>query len=574
MGLLHGIAAKIFGLAAFLLLLTIGLVGVLASQVADAEHELGVLREHEVPLLVAIATTEEAGLRRRLAFERWFGAMNASPPNEAIVAEASRNYDSYSGILAAALADLRSRVAAFPADAERRVALAEVDVLLAQLEAEYPQVTIRQAQMLELQRAGRHAEANQQVLLLNDLQNTVQRQRETLVRRVSGMAVEAAQSLEARQRTALRLTLAASLVTVLLGLAVAALVTLWLTAPVRALTGAVDAVRGGKLDTALPIRSRDEIGALTEAFNFFVDEMRAKEHIRRTFGRYVDPRVMEQVLKTGGEAVTAGERRRMTIQFADLVGFTELSERLTPSLMVRVLNRHFTLQAEAVQAQRGVVDKFLGDAVLAYWGPPFVDESQQVTLALRSVLAQIAAMETLRAELPELTGLRRDPPQISLRVGLATGDVLVGNIGSETACGYTVIGDAVNLASRIESINRLYGTHVLLGQVTAGAVEGQFELREIDAVAVKGKREATRLFELLGEVGQVPAARLRTREVYARGLAAYRAADLTSAEQAFRQCLAESPDDGPSQLMMKRISRFHVEPPPQGWDGTWVFDTK
>src|SRR5204863_9282716 len=143
------------------------------------------------------------------------------------------------------------------------------------------------------------------------------------------------------------------------------------------------------------------------------------------------------------------------VLFADLVGYTNMSERLTPSRMVTLLNRHFGLQAQAVHDHSGVVDKFLGDAVMAFWGPPFVNGGDDALLACRAAQAQVAMIAMLRKEIPEITGLRKDAPTLDLRVGICTGEVIVGNIGSENTRNYTVIGDTVNLTSRLEGANRI-----------------------------------------------------------------------------------------------------------------------
>jgi len=156
----------------------------------------------------------------------------------------------------------------------------------------------------------------------------------------------------------------------LLGLAVAALITNRLSRPVRSLANAMRDVQGGNLNIELPVSSRDEVGRLTDSFNFFAKELRSKERLKQTFGKYIDPRILEHVLaQSGSEAVGSG-RREMTVLFADLVGFTGLSERLTPLLMVTLLNRHFGLQALAVQEHHGVVDKFIGDSVMAFGVSP------------------------------------------------------------------------------------------------------------------------------------------------------------------------------------------------------------
>src|SRR5882762_4113023 len=303
----------------------------------------------------------------------------------------------------------------------------------------------------------------------------------------------AAKATEQRERRVFWLTIAATTSTVLLGVTVAAHITNRLSRPVRSLATAMHDVQQGNLDIQLPVGSTDEVGRLTDSFNFFVKELRSKERMKQTFGKYIDPRILEHVLAQPGAEAVGGGRRDMTVSFADLVGFTSLSERLTPLLMVTLLNRHFGLQAIAVQEHHGVVDKFVGDSVMAFWGPPFVKPEEHAVLACRAAQAQLGALDALRRELPEITGLRRDAPTVELCIGICTGEVVVGNIGSENTRSYTVIGDTVNVAARLERANRLYGTQILIGETTAQAVAQKFETREIDIIFVKGKTETTRI---------------------------------------------------------------------------------
>ena len=198
---------------------------------------------------------------------------------------------------------------------------------------------------------------------------------------------------------------------------------------------------------------------------------------------------------------------------------------------------------------------------MAFWGPPFTRAEDHVLLACRAAWGQLAALEVLRRELPELTGLRKDPPAIDLRIGICTGEVVVGNIGSENDRSYTVIGDTVNLAARVESANRIYGTQILLGETTAQALGPHFETREVDTIAVKGKTESTRIFELLGPAGQVPENVLRLRELYSQALLAYRAQDWDAAEMTFRACLELRPNDGPAALLLKRTETLRRNAP-------------
>jgi adenylate cyclase len=319
----------------------------------------------------------------------------------------------------------------------------------------------------------------------------------------------------------------------------------------------------------LPVGSTDEVGRLTDSFNFFVKELRSKERMKQTFGKYIDPRILEHVLAQPGAEAAASGRRDMTVLFADLVGFTGLSERLTPLLMVTLLNRHFGLQALAVQEYHGVVDKFVGDSVMAFWGPPFVKPEEHAVLACRSAQAQLVALDTLRRELPDLTGLRRDLPAIDLCIGICTGEVVVGNIGSDNTRSYTVIGDTANLAARLERANRLYGTQILVSETTAQAVASQFETREIDTISVKGKTETTRIFELMAAAGQLSEESARLRERYEEARRACLAQEWDLADATFRECLQIRPNDGPSRLFLERIQVLHRDPPGNDWNGVW-----
>src|SRR4029078_12547525 len=191
----------------------------------------------------------------------------------------------------------------------------------------------------------------------------------------------ATKATEERERRVFWLTIAATTSTVLLGLAVAALVSNPLTRPVRSLASAMRDVQGGNLNIQLPVNSTDEVGRLTDSFNFFVKELRSKERMKQTFGKYIDPRILEHVLAQPGAEALVGGRRDMHVSFADPGGLTGLSERLTPLLMVTLLNRHFGLQALAVQEHNGVVDKFIGDSIVAFWGPPFVKAEEHAKVA-------------------------------------------------------------------------------------------------------------------------------------------------------------------------------------------------
>jgi class 3 adenylate cyclase len=568
------IAAKIFGLAIILLLLTIALACFLLYEVTRTKQDLTVVADFDVPLTQSVARLHEFGLRRRLAFERWFGALNAAEPNREIVAEASENYALFTGKITDEFATARRIIEAYPKNAPGSQTLAEVGILLNQIEPAYQIISNRQREVLDMQRAGKHEQANQHLNLLNDLQRTIQNQRELVNSKMAAWSGSAAKATERRERRVFWLTIAATTSTVLLGLAVAALVTNRLSRPVRSLATAMHDVQHGNLNVQLPVSSTDEVGRLTDAFNFFVQELRSKERMKETFGKYIDPRILEHVLAERSQDAVAGGRREMTVLFADLVGFTGLSERLTPLLMVKLLNRHFGLQALAVQEHRGIVDKFVGDSIVAFWGPPFVKPEEHAMLACRAANAQLLALDNLRRELPDITGLRRDAPAVDLCIGICTGEVVVGNIGSENTRSYTVIGDTVNLAARLERANRVYGTQILVSASTAQTIGSEFEMREIDTISVKGKTETTRIFEVISMAGQLSEESVCLRERYDEARRMYLAQEWDPAEKIVRECLKIRPNDGPSRVLAERIQFLRRNPPGKDWNGVWHLTEK
>lgn len=570
----HSIGSKIFGLAIFLLALTIGLSIYLLTEVSRSRIEIAVIARHDLPLAAAVDDINEAGLRRRLAFARWFGALNRAKPNPEVIAEASANYEVFNGKQAAGFARAREIIDAYPPSEARAATLAEVKTMLGQLESAFPAISVRQLQLIELQKQGRHDEANGLLNVLNDSIRMLQSQRSQLSDKVAAMSAATAAAAEARQHRVRWLTVAATTSAVALGLLIAAWVTRRVTRPIRSLSAAVRDVRDGNLMVHLAVESKDEIGTLTDSFNYFIGELRAKEEIKRTFGKYVDPRVLEHMLQTPDAQGSTGERRIMTVSFGDMVGFSGLSEHLTPSLMVTLLNRHFGLQAQAVQDQLGIVDKYIGDAIMAFWGPPFVKTEEQAFLGCMAALNQLASVRALNAELPELIGLRNSGFVLDSRIGICTGEVVVGNIGSESSRSYTVIGDTVNVASRLESANRTYGTHILIDESTANAVRGRMETRELDTIAVKGRIGSVRIFELVGMPDRTGDESARLRKAYEAALALYRARQWSDAAAAFRACAELSPADGPSRVMRERCEMLVSTPPDPAWDGTWKLEQK
>ncbi len=260
--------------------------------------------------------------------------------------------------------------------------------------------------------------------------------------------------------------------------------------------------------------------------------------------------------------------------FSDIKGFSGLSELLTAATMVKFLNTYFTEMSTTIHGRNGIIDKYIGDAVMAFWTPPFSPGESGAADACLAALAQQDAVGKLRGNLSEVLGLRRNLPKIEVRMGLATGDLVVGTVGSPTARSFTVIGDTVNLASRLEGTNKAYGTSILVDEHTYRLAQQEIEGREIDAIIVVGKTEPVRVYEVLSVAGQLTTAQTALCEAFAVGLAAYRGRDWDGAEAAFARSLAAVPGDGPAMVFRERVALLRREPPPPDWDGVWHMTTK
>jgi class 3 adenylate cyclase len=387
-----------------------------------------------------------------------------------------------------------------------------------------------------------------------------------LLRKDANMTVQ-------KQHQVMLISLVLTVLAAILGLVFAALVSSGVTRPVRRLLEGAKAVEAGNLHGTLTATSRDEIGQLTVAFNQMVEQLRLKERLRETFGKYVDPRVVEGLI-VGPALAAEGQRRVMTVLFCDVKGFTSTSGGMTPQGLVKVMNRYFSTMSAPIREYQGVIDKYIGDAIMAYWGPPFTDDAKQAQFASLAALKMLQLVPQLRAELPELLGVRTLPNTFDIRIGIATGEVLVGSIGSELMMSYTVMGDTVNLASRLEGANKEYGGRILVSEATAAGAAETVEAREIDRIVTLGQTHPEAVFEIMAQKGDLTAEQAELRARFSEGLAAYRAQRWDEARRAFEAALQASPNDGPSMTFIKRIEKLVAAPPGDGWDGSWHLERK
>jgi class 3 adenylate cyclase len=568
---------KIMGIAvALIVLMTITAI-MSAVWVIEVGHRLQELTNSYIPAYGNLARTNIRSLERALALRRMVIEKLQSPSSgdksavirnliDAKSVEVEREARTARALIndliekgetlgdETALARLESRIDTAMADTRRELN-AEIERLLAALDAGDAKATADSLERVDdlrddLNQKLDSIRADMLAILKADAAKTVQKQRQAMVIAAVLTALAAA-----------------------LGLVFAALVSGGMTRPVRRLLDGTRAVEAGHLDETLTVTSKDEIGLLTAAFNRMVEQLRHKERIRETFGKYVDPRIVEGLIDRPTLAVE-GQRRVMTVLFCDVKGFTGASEGMTPQGLVKVMNRYFSAMSAPIRDHGGIIDKYIGDAIMAYWGPPFTENADQARLACLAALDMLERVGPLRTEFPELLGLRYLPIAFDIRIGIATGDALVGSIGSELMMSYTVMGDTVNLASRLEGANKVYGGRILVSAATIAGADDAIEAREIDRVVLLGQTQPQPVFEIMGRKGELTPAQVELRTRFSEGVAAYRARRWDEARRAFAAGLESVPNDGPSMTFIKRIDSLMTTPPCDNWDGSWHLEQK
>lgn len=302
-------------------------------------------------------------------------------------------------------------------------------------------------------------------------------------------------------------------------------------------------------------------------YKYFTEELKKKQ-LKSTFSKYVSPAVVDELLKDADNLKLGGRRQRMSVFFSDVRGFTTISEKLAPEELSRVLNLYLTPMTELVFANKGTLDKYIGDAIMAFFGAPITD-ANHAEQACRTALQSLV-------KLKELQKLFKDQnlPHIDIGIGINTGDMSVGNMGSNIVQNYTVMGDSVNLAARLEGTTKEYGVRIIINETTNTDVKGKFITREIDRVKVKGKNVPVAIFELMSEAKQGTPETLSYLEDFRVGYEFYLAKDFQNALTAFEKTLTLKNDDPVAKLYAKRCQEFIDDPPPADWDGVYIMKTK
>ncbi|MBI5263597.1 MAG: adenylate/guanylate cyclase domain-containing protein [Bradyrhizobium sp.] len=311
---------------------------------------------------------------------------------------------------------------------------------------------------------------------------------------------------------------------------------------------------------ALPVFEPTFAGAAALAMMVgyrFVIADKEERFLRKSFAFYLAPQVIDTMLASAKMPALGGEMRNLTVFFSDVAGFSSISEKLTPTELVALMNEYLSAMTDIIENHGGYIDKYIGDSIVAVFGAP-VDDPDHARNAVRAALQCRHRLEELNTDSAAFQGYR-----LAHRIGLNSGGALVGNIGSKRRFNYTVMSDAVNVASRLEGANKYFGTSIMASEMTVAQTGGTFAWRELDAIRVKGRAEPVNVYEPLAEAGQESEQQSRTAAAYAEGLAHWRAREFERATACFDRIAGEDP---PSAIFSRRAKELATHPPPPDWE--------
>ncbi len=549
------IGVKIFGIATSMLTLLMGVAYVNHDRIAQVNHELTDIADYITPVTERVAKVNVHVLEQQVHFERVLRFYETEPVNFKQVEQELLSFEERSRLVDQEIEQaiaLSQEAIENARKTPNLVKFARLEPLLEILENEHQKLHDRSLVIFNLLQADKREEAQLLGEQLEQYEQDFEQRSQSILYELGEFTQNSTLKAEEHEEEAVKVSWLLAKVATGIGIPFASLITLGLLSPVKKLIKSTQEVERGNLEVEVAVNSKDEIGILADSFNTMVDEVRQKERIKATFGQYVDPRIVETLIEQQGNVDTSN-KQVMTVFFSDIAGFSSISEMLTPVGLVNLINQYLTLASEPITQHNGVIDQFIGDAVTAFWGPPFVGETEHAKLACFAALEQFTQLAKLRRMMPDIMGFRKGLPEIKVRIGLATGELVVGNIGSEKSKSYTVMGKAAQIAEQLESANKTYGTNILLIEETKVLAGDAIETREIDLLDFSDRDKPVPVYELLGYKGELDPTIAQLRDCFEAGLKEYRQQNWEQAQSHFKACLSLKADDGPSEVYLKRI---------------------
>ena len=565
------IGAKITGSMIILLAIMLSITVISFFKIEDINLKSQELTDYVIPLSASMNLIDTKVLEQQIIFERIVGYLNSKQKDPTLIKKELAAFKDIELAIDAQIDETTSGIRHGIQEAKLKrniVGLSKVEPLLHMASDEHEE--FHQLLLKTIK-----SDASNEIVKLEQLSEEYDNalDRATLI--VQNLLTQESQDILIGEAQTHELSLLVSILAFLIGAIISPRISRGIVSPLKNIITAARSVGDGDLSVLIPISSNDEVGELSRSFNSMTKELIHKEEMKQMFGKYVDPRIVDELLlKNDKINIAEGQKKNMTIFFSDIENFTTISEALTPHGLVTLMNKYFSLLSKPIYDHKGVIDKYIGDAIMAFWGDPFTGEENHAKLACLAALEQFKKLDELNESLAELLGFRKNLPIIKIRIGLSTGDVIAGSVGSSNSKSYTVMGDTVNVASRLESINKQFGTRILISESTFDMVKDDFVTRKIDNIIVMGKSEPVYVYELLGRKGSVESQALELIALYEDAYALYQQKKWNESSELLIRCLHVNEEDKASRVLLERIKYLSENPPENDWDGVWSMTKK
>jgi class 3 adenylate cyclase len=570
------ISAKIIGSMTFLLGIMLIVITVIYYKANNVDAELSLLSKTVIPISNTLANIDIHTLEQEKLFERIFHLLDSTKKNEKQIKKEVEKFNHLGKQvdleIITAQKILKRNEIHFKTKVLRNdvITLTKLIPMIDFIKKQHQEFHDHVKKMIELKQQKKIERFHFMGELLSKKIDDFAKSRNAALVIIEEMSKHESEEVLEGELSIHNVSLVIAIITSICGILIAPFITKRIVKPLNEMNQAAIEISKGNWDISIPVITKDEVGQLSQSFNEMANELQKKERIKETFGKYVDPRIVEQLLSDQGEYKTiSNEKKRMTIFFSDIVSFSTISESLTPGGLVNLINKYFSLASEPIMNHKGVIDKYIGDAIMAFWGPPFTNEKDHAQYACLAALEQFEQISKLQSIMPDILGFRKGLPEIDIRIGLCTGDVVAGNIGSDQSQSFTVMGDTVNIAARLESANKQYGTHILMNSETHRLISDQFVTREIDRIIVVGKLEPVNIFELISLKDQAEPSRMELIQYYESALSFYRNQNWDQCRMELQKCLEINSTDGPSLTLQKRLETLSDQKIDHNWDGVW-----
>lgn len=547
------IRLKVMGIVVILLLLMIFASGVSIKYISSVKSELSQIARGLVPITEKLGEIDVHVLEQELLLEKVFTYFELEPLPEAKINRHLREIDALRNRTQAEFDDASqiAREALNRATSEAHIiAFTRAEMLLKILRMSYLNLHKNSMEIIKLLKEGEHEKALILESWLIEAEDEFNANSIGFLAEIASVTEDSVLAAENHQETLLVLNWATTILAVTFGLFASALVSARMTRPLLNLINASKKTANGDLETAAVVETGDEIGRMADQYNRMVDGIRQKERIKATFGQFVDPRIVNSIISNYD--LDQANRQPVTVFFSDIAGFSRISEQFTPSSMVRLVNEYLSLVSGPISHRQGIIDKFIGDAVVAFWSPPFVQTAEGAEMCCLAALEQQHQIELFRTKVSDILGLRKDLPDINVRMGIATSDCVVGNIGSTHSKSFTAIGPATEWAEDLETLNKKYNTEILALQPTVELVKGKMEFRRLDKLKVNDETSFS-VYELLGAAGTVETGKINYRNHFEGALDLLEAGEVQEATKQFLACRELNPNDGAVDLHLKKL---------------------